>query len=170
AREVSAVAVVPGLAMPEGVPSGWMRGDWRQFPLGEPSDAPGRRFPVLLGRALLATTILYEQRRRLPLPLAANTLRVIQEGGTPPSQLHTLSGISPETTGPQCRVLVKLGLAELTDDPQRRGKSVRLTATGERAQRDYVHRLDEVQTALGAAGVSAGAALAKLLAGRANGE
>jgi hypothetical protein len=170
AREVSAVAMAPGLAMPEGLPSGWMRGDWRQFPPGEPSDAPGRRFPVLIGQALLAMTILYEQRRRLPLALAANTLRVIHDGGTPVSQLHSLSGISPELTGPQCRVLVRHGLGELTDDPHRRGKSVRLTAGGTRAQREYAHTLDEVQTALGAAGVSATNALAKLLSAKSNGE
>ena len=147
---MSQLAAAPGVVMPEGVPSGWMQGDWRQFPAGELEEPRGARLPVLLGRALLAVTIAYEHRSTIRLALAANTLRVVEDGGTPVSELHRRSGISSETTGAQCTALQRLGLAELVKDSSSRGKVLKLTVVGATAQAAHAPAIEEVERAFGA--------------------
>jgi len=146
--EAVRLAAMTGVAMPEGLPSGWMKGDWRQFPPGTPEEPSQGRLAVALGRALLAVTIAYEQRSAVPLALAANTLRVIEDDGTPVGELHARSGISPETTGLQCTALTAHRFAELTSDPTRRGKVLRLTAKGKAAQEAHANTSDEIETQL----------------------
>lgn len=88
----SRLAASAGVLMPQGVPSASgnrLMGDWQQCPAGKLEEPRGARVAVLLGRALLAATIAYERRSQIPLALAANTLRVIEEGGTPVSKLST---------------------------------------------------------------------------------
>ncbi len=134
-KAILKLAARPGVAMPEGVPSGWMKGDWRQLPSGELQEPRGGRFPVAVGRALLAMTLFYEQRSRISLALAANTLRVIEQDGTALSDVPLRSGISPETTGPQYQMLSQLGLVAVADHPSRRGKLIRLTGADREGSR-----------------------------------
>ena len=160
----AALAASARVVMPEGLPSGWMKGDWRQFPAGEPDEPRHAPLAVSLGRALLAVTIAYEQRSAIPLALAANTLRVVEESGTPVAELHVRSGISPETTGPQCTALTARRLAELVSDPTRRGKTLRLTAKGKEAQDAHATTMDAVEAQLGSDSQRASRAMRALLA------
>jgi hypothetical protein len=165
-----AVVAAPGVAMPEGVPSGWMQGDWRQFPEGSPADpAHGFGWPVLLGRALLATTIGYEQRSAVPLALAANTLRVVGNG-TPLAELPGLTGVPSEATGTQCTELTRRGFVEVVPNPAGRGKALRLTATGRAAQLAHRKAAADAETALGPVGARARTALGALLTHAAGGQ
>ncbi len=168
---LSTLALVPGVEMPEGVPSGWMPGDWRQFPAGTPRQAMhGTGWHVLLSRALLAVTITYEERSVIPLALAANTLRVVEVEGTPVPDLHARSGISSEATGAQCNALTRHGLAALVKDSTRRGKLLRLTKAGEAAQAAHGRTIADVDAALGSPGANAASALRQLLARRSGGD
>ena len=169
-KALSPIAARPGVQMPEGLPSGWMKGDWQQFPSGDLHEPVGGRFPVVVGRALLALTMLYEERGSIPFALAANTLRVVEEDGVPMSEVPLRSGISPETTGPQIQWLAKRRLLAVGNDPDRRGKLVRLTSKGRDAHVAHAGTVEEIEAALGGQGTSATSALRKLLAGRSNGD
>jgi len=141
-----------GVLMPEGLPpasANRLRArEWREFPSGQLEGPTSARSPVLLGRALLAMTMAYEKRSAVPLALAANTLRVIGEQGTPVSKLHERSGTPPETAASQCKALEALGLANVARDTTARAKILRLTAKGREAQAAYSSISRKVEAAI----------------------
>jgi hypothetical protein len=144
-------AVVAGadVAMPDGVPSGWLRGDWRQFPPGVaalPADAP---LSTLLSRALLAFTVAFERGSKSPLALSANTVRVLTDKGVPLSQVAVLSGLPSQMSSVQCTEAANAKLAVVAPDPATKRKMVRLTKAGAAAQRDYVDRLAAIEADMG---------------------
>jgi hypothetical protein len=163
-----------GVLMPDGVPIASANRvgarDWRHLPPGKLEEPGHMRVPVLLSRALQAVTIAYEELSPLPLALAANTLRVVEDAGTPLAELHTRSGTAAETAASQATVLTKrLGLAEIVKDPGRRGRLLRLTATGKEAQAGHAQVIKEVEASLDRDAKTAGA-LRDLLAAQHDGD
>jgi hypothetical protein len=143
--------------MPEGVPcASAHRVGGERFPDGDLAEARGARIPVILGRALLAVEVAYADRSPIPLALAANTLRVI-DGSTAATQFHTVSGTSPETVASQTKLLRRFGLAEAVNNPNTRGKVLRLTAAGENAQARHSETVRDVEGLLDRDGSAANA-------------
>lgn len=96
--------------------------------------------PALLSRLLVAYATEFDREATLPLAFCANTLRVLSEEPTPLSAIARLTGASPETTdiGWQIRPYVIVEPAS----GKTRGKVVRLSSRGLKAQNEY-HRLTE---------------------------
>jgi hypothetical protein len=86
----------------------------------------------------LAFTLDYEAAARISLPISANTLRVLDHAGTRPAELPWLTGVSREGNAMCAGWLERHGCAVQEPDPTtRRGKVIRLTPKGEKAQQKY---------------------------------
>ena len=97
----------------------------------------------LLSKALLAFTIDFERESRISLPISANTLRVLDATGVRVRDLPHLTGVSKEANSMATGFLVRHGCAVVEPDPAAtRGKVVRLTQKGERAQEKYRRLLE----------------------------
>jgi hypothetical protein len=171
-KATAKLAAGAGVLMPEGLPSSSgnrIMGDWPEFPTGGLVEPAAARAPVLFARALMAVAIAYEHQSGLPLALTANTLRVIEDGGTPPSHLHLRSGTSPETAASQCTALTKyLRWAEVVNGPAGR-KLLRLPAAGKETLAAHAQTVVEVERAVDKDGKVA-SALRALLGGTHQGD
>jgi DNA-binding MarR family transcriptional regulator len=99
--------------------------------------ASGSLSPLLSG-VLLAFTVDFEAEARISLPISANTLRVLDVSGTRPGDLQRLTGVSREGNAMCAGWLERHGCAVTAPDTTaRRGKVVRLTPKGEKAQQKY---------------------------------
>jgi methyltransferase (TIGR00027 family) len=123
-----------GAAQPDGTPS---------------DDAGGQDHPslaTLLSRVLIAFAIDYESQASIPLAVAANTLRVLDETGVRLRELPAAAGVSKEATTMALGHLTKKRLAVEEPDPAAsRGKIARLTPAGRQAQQDYHRRLAAIE-------------------------
>jgi DNA-binding MarR family transcriptional regulator len=100
------------------------------------SPAPG--LSELLTSVLLAFTVDFERQATLSLPIAANTLRVLDATGVRVRDLPRRTGISKEATAMCVGFLARRACVEVVPDPASgRGKVVRLTARGMRSQEKY---------------------------------
>ncbi|HEX4434561.1 MAG TPA: hypothetical protein VH012_07020 [Acidimicrobiales bacterium] len=113
--------------------------------------------PLLCG-VLLAFTVDVETRARISLPISANTLRVLHPTGTRIGDLPRLTGVSREANAMCAGWLERHGCAVTEPDATtRRGKVIRLTPKGARAQqnaRGHVESTDEAwRTTYGAGAV-----------------
>jgi DNA-binding MarR family transcriptional regulator len=105
-------------------------------------DDPERVAPpslsVLLARVLLAFTLDFEDESRISLPVSANTLRVLDAAGVRVRDLPVRTGVSKEANAMAVGFLERRGCVEVVADPEAtRGKVVRLTPKGQRAQATY---------------------------------
>jgi DNA-binding MarR family transcriptional regulator len=99
--------------------------------------ASGSLSPLLSG-VLLAFTVDFEADARISLPVCANTLRVLDVSGTRLGDLSRLTGVSREGNAMCMGWLARHDCAVPGPDPTaRRGKVVRLTPKGEKAQQKY---------------------------------
>ena len=99
--------------------------------------ASGSLSPLLSG-VLLAFTVDFEAEARISLPISANTLRVLDAAGTRPGDLPRLTGVSREGNAMCAGWLERHGCAvAVPDTTARRGKVIRLTPKGEKAQQKY---------------------------------
>jgi DNA-binding MarR family transcriptional regulator len=93
---------------------------------------------VLLSQVLLQFTLDFEEQSRLSLPISANTLRVLTPLGVPVRELPRLTGVSAEANSMAVGFLVRRECAVLEPLPAGgRGKRVRLTGKGQKAQEKY---------------------------------
>jgi DNA-binding MarR family transcriptional regulator len=93
---------------------------------------------ALLSQVLLAFTVDFERASRISLPISANTLRVLDDAGVRVRDLSRLTGVSREANSMAVGFLARHRCAIVHADPSaRRGKVVRLTAKGQRAQEKY---------------------------------
>jgi DNA-binding MarR family transcriptional regulator len=107
---------------------------------------PDLDLSVLLSRALLAFTLDYESEARISLPISATTLRVLDGDGVRLRDLPILTGVSQEANAMSVGFLVRCECAVIEPIPSvSRGKRVRLTQKGERAQSKYLRVLDETE-------------------------
>ena len=100
----------------------------------------GSLSPLLSG-VLYAFTVDFETGSRIALAISANTFRVLGDSGTRLRDLPRLSGVSAEATAMSAGRLERHGCAVTEPDPTAsRGKVLRLTPKGHKAQQKY-HRL-----------------------------
>jgi DNA-binding MarR family transcriptional regulator len=99
-----------------------------------PSSSIASLSPLLSG-VLFAFTVEVESTARISLPISANTLRVLDRSGTRVSDLPRYTGVSREANAMCTGWLERRGCVVVEPDPNaRRGKVVRLTSKGEKAQ------------------------------------
>jgi DNA-binding MarR family transcriptional regulator len=99
---------------------------------------PDAALSPLLSGVLLAFTVDFESASRISLPIGATSLRVLDCSGTRISDLPRLTGVSREANAMCTGWLERHGCAVSAPDPSaRRGKVVRLTPKGEKAQQKH---------------------------------
>ena len=98
----------------------------------------GLPLPVLLSRVLLAFALDFERESQTPLSLCANTIRVLSDEPMAEAEIAKRSGCSEETAGIGWQ---HKPYVVVERDPARgRGKFVRLSEAGLRAQQAYSRR------------------------------
>jgi DNA-binding MarR family transcriptional regulator len=97
-------------------------------------DAAGLPLPALLARPLVAFAVEFEAASDLSLAICANLLRVLGEDPVPLRDLPLRSGVSKESVSMALGVLDKRRLVVAEPDPNARGRVIRLTPAGRRAQ------------------------------------
>lgn len=103
---------------------------------------PNGTLSPLLSGVLVAFTVDFESRARIALPISANTLRVLDPSGTRIGDLPRLTGVSREANAMCAGWLERRGCAVTEPDSTApRGKVLRLTAKGQRAQRNHQNLL-----------------------------
>ncbi len=101
---------------------------------------------TLLSRVLLAFAIEYERESDLPLAIAANVVRVLDENPVRVRDLPLLTGVSKQAISMAMGILQKKGVAVVGPDPGgARVKVARLTAKGLVAQDAYHGRLAMIE-------------------------
>jgi DNA-binding MarR family transcriptional regulator len=106
------------------------------------------RLPELLSGVLLAFTVDFELVSRVSLPIAANTLRVLDTDGVRLRDLPRLTGVSKEANAMCAGWLERRECAVTEPDPAAsRGKVLRLTRKGQGAQAKYRRLLGETEEA-----------------------
>jgi DNA-binding MarR family transcriptional regulator len=102
---------------------------------------------VLLSQVLLAFTVDFEGPSRIALPTSANTLRVLTGSALRLRDLPPLTGVSKEANHMCVAWLERHGYATVEPDPSAsRGKVVRLTVKGQKAQDKYRRILDDTES------------------------
>jgi hypothetical protein len=115
-------------------------------PRPEPPDPATLPLPALLSRVLLGFALEYEAASAQSLAAGANLLRVLDQGQTRLRDLPPLAGISREAVNWALGVLLRSGRAAEEPDPAAsRGKVVRLTPAGLRAQQLHLELLGTVE-------------------------
>lgn len=113
----------------------------------EPIPLPDSPLFALLSRVLLELTLEFEADSGFALPIAANTLRVLDREPTALRDLPELAGVSKEGTVQALTVLDRHKLAIVEQIPNERGRQIRLTPEGVISQAAYHQRSTEVETA-----------------------
>ncbi|MGD0943755.1 MAG: MarR family winged helix-turn-helix transcriptional regulator [Acidimicrobiales bacterium] len=115
-------------------------------PAGSGVPATGADLSALLSQVLLMFTVEFERESRLSLPISANALRVLDETGTRVRDLPRLTGVSKEAIAMSVGFLERLGCVLVEPDPAgARGKVVRLTPKGHKAQEKYRRILGDTE-------------------------
>jgi DNA-binding MarR family transcriptional regulator len=129
--------------LPWGLNTDWRVATTTAFPpraVGSPVDAA---LPVLFSKLLLAFTIEFNGASPTPLALCANTLRVLSGKPIGEREIPRLTGASPETSGVGWEI--RRYVAIEPDPTARRGKVVRLTPLGLKAQQTYFQVVGEIE-------------------------
>jgi DNA-binding MarR family transcriptional regulator len=92
---------------------------------------------ALLSRVLLAFALDFEGESNVSLAIGANVLRVLDDDGVRVRDIPTLTGVSKESSAMSAGYLEKQGYVTIEPVPSPdRGRRLRLTAQGRRAQQD----------------------------------
>lgn len=129
------------IELPHGLPSGWV--GTGKFPPRGTRGNESLPLPTLLSQLMLVFRLEFDRESPVPLVYAANTLRALGEKPTRAAEIPRLTGGSPETSdiGWQIKPYVVI-----TPDPAaKRGKVVRLSPLGLRAQRVYQRLIGEIE-------------------------
>jgi hypothetical protein len=111
-------------------------------PRDRAADASTLDISVLLAQVLMAFTLDFEAVSRPSLPIAANTLRVLDCAGVRIRDLPSLTGVSKEGHAMAYGFLKRRQCLVIEPDPAAsRGQVLRLTARGEHAQANYLTNL-----------------------------
>ena len=89
---------------------------------------------ALLSRSLIALALEFERASEVSLTIAANVLRIIPEGGAATRDLPLSGGVAKEGVTVALNFLDKNGFVKVGSD---KDKTVRLTAKGTKAQKQY---------------------------------
>jgi hypothetical protein len=99
--------------------------------------------PVLLSRVLLAFALEFERESNAPIWLCANAIRVVGDEPIPEAEIPKRTGCSEETAGLGWQH--KPYIIVETDPARGRGKFVRLSEMGIKAQHDYLSRTRAIE-------------------------
>jgi DNA-binding MarR family transcriptional regulator len=127
-------SVQPASAAPRFLPVVSARGLFAAASVGGGAAAVDDELPALLARALLALTLRQEEGANVSCAIGQNVLRVLGDEGAAVSALPSLSCVSKEAVAFSLTWLEREGLAEITADPERRGKRVAITPAGREVQ------------------------------------
>jgi hypothetical protein len=115
-------------------------------PCSPVEDAPRLDLSALLAQVLLAFTMDFEQESRISLPISATTLRVLSGSAVRVADLPRLTGVSKEANAISVGFLARHDCAVVEPIPTAtRGKLVRLTPKGQRAQDKYRRVLEATE-------------------------
>jgi hypothetical protein len=106
-----------------------------QFAPRKSAAEDGLPLPVLLSRVLLAFALDFERESRTPISLCANTIRVLSDEPIPEAEIPKRTGCSAETAGIGWQH--KPYIIVERDPARGRGKFVRLSEAGIKAQKEY---------------------------------
>jgi DNA-binding MarR family transcriptional regulator len=113
---------------------------------GPPTPPEVLDLSALLSQALLLFARDYESGQRVALALNANVLRILTEDGLPLRELPRRAGVAKEIMTIMVGRLEKRGYVVVEPDPAAaRGKRVRLTPRGCKAQLSYPRRVAMVE-------------------------
>jgi DNA-binding MarR family transcriptional regulator len=133
--------------LPQALPGGW--GGDEMYPAAQVELHGGlQSLPVLLSQLLLAFRVEFDRESPVPLILCANTLRILGEAPIPVGEIPRLTGGSPETSGIGWQMKPFVVVEKAPDGS--RGKVVRLTPAGLKAQRKYRELVGEIEQHWGA--------------------
>jgi len=141
-RSLEAIEHQIDLELPQGLPGAILK--LPQFAPRKSAAEDGLPLAVLLSRVLLAFALDFERVSQTPISLCANTIRVLSDEPIPEAEIPKRTGCSAETAG--------LGWQHkpyiiVERDPARgRGKFVRLSEAGIKAQTEYhsiAHEIEE---------------------------
>lgn len=148
------------VALPDGVPSGWMRGDWRQFSSGRPKTTKAAPMGVLLSQAVLRAAVLFERRCDLPIALGANLVRVLDAESRTVAELAARCGLPTQVLSVQCTEARNRNLAEQEAVNK---KAFRVTDDGRRAQKIYASTIANVHDEIAQAAAEVATAVESML-------
>ncbi len=140
-RSLEAIERQIDLELPQGLPVAMLK--LPEFGLRKSVAEDGLPLPVLLSRVLLAFALDFERESQTPISLCANVIRVLSDEPIPETEIPKRTGCSQETAGIGWQhkpyILVE-------SDPARgRGKLVRLSEAGIKAQQEYLSRTRDVE-------------------------
>jgi hypothetical protein len=109
-------------------------------------DVSALALPWLLARVLLAFAIGYERESRISLAIAANLLRVLDDGGVAVRELPQLTGVSKEAIAMATGFTERADVATVMAGPAgSRWKVARLTPKGQLVRDLYADRLESLE-------------------------
>ncbi|HEX7169066.1 MAG TPA: hypothetical protein VF230_18960 [Acidimicrobiales bacterium] len=108
-----------------------------------PAEAADLDVSALLSRALLVLTQEFEAESNLSLTIAANVLRVVDDGGTPQREIPLRAGVAKEGVSAAVNFLAKNGFVTVAPD---KSKVVRATKAGAAARDAYAPGLAQIET------------------------
>ena len=131
------------IELPQALPASWLPGGSQEYSPPVTRDPVALPLPALLSKALLAFAIEFDRESRASLALSANVLRVLGEQPVRLADIPRLTGGSPEMTdiGWQLKPYVVIE----PDPTAKRGKVVRLSPLGVKAQQTYLRLVREIE-------------------------
>jgi hypothetical protein len=127
--------------LPHGLPGGWQ--ETVKYPPRIKPHADHLPLATLLSWLLLTFQMEFDRESPTPLPLCANTLRVLGEEPIREAEIPRRTGASPETSGLGWQI--KPYVVVQPDPTAKRGKVVSLSPRGVRAQQTYQRLLAEIE-------------------------
>jgi len=140
-RSLEAIEHQIDLELPQGLPVAILK--LPQFGPRETAAEDGVPLPVLLSRVLLAFALDFERESQAPISLCANAIRVLMDAPTPETDIPKRTGCSEETAGIGWQH--KPYIIVERDHAAGRGKFVRLSEAGIKAQHEYYSRTRGVE-------------------------
>jgi hypothetical protein len=140
-RSLEAIERQIDLELPQGLPTAILR--LPEFGPRKSAAEEGLPLPVLLSRVLLAFALAFERESQAPISLCANAIRVLRDEPLPEAEISKRTGCSKETAGIGWQHKPYIIVEK---DPARgRGKLVRLSEAGLKAQHKYSSRTREIE-------------------------
>jgi hypothetical protein len=140
-RSLQAIEHRIGLELPQGLPIAILK--LPEFGPRKSDAEDGLPLPVLLSRVLLAFALDFEHEFQTPISLCANAIRVLSDEPVPETEIPKRTGCSDETAGIGWQH--KPYIVVERDPARGRGKFVRLSEAGIRAQQEYYHRTRDIE-------------------------
>jgi hypothetical protein len=132
-RSLEAIEREIDLELPQGLPVAILK--LPEFGPRKSAAEDGLPLPVLLSRVLLAFALEFERESRTPISLSANTIRVLSDEPLSEAEIPKRTSCSEETAGMGWQH--KPYMIVERDPARGRGKFVRLSEAGIKAQHEY---------------------------------